>query len=657
MAIGSNRFPLQNAIKKILDDPNSRPALPDSSGDGTSVGDGNFGKGDLYDTGMSPDIALNNGNVVVEVHQSQAANTLWYHVGKVEGKKITWGGSIKYDNGVLPSVAINNDGLVVEVHKSQSHDTLWCHVGKVEGDKINWGGSVEYDDGVQPSVAITNDGLVVEVHKSQSHDTLWYRVGKVEGDKINWGGSVKYDDGVQPSVAITNDGLVVEVHKSQSYDTLWYRGTGQANGNTITWHNDKSQNYSNGTVPKVACNAQLAVETHYYNDDEIDAPPSSKNRLEYSVLTLPAFRSNWIELHGDNSYCYCMCNSSSNNKQRHASDKTMNIKEGAPYLYAVFTKDDDTVDFPTDAVLTIEGPDGTKYNRDIEEENQLVIMSGSSVRCLVIKDPKPGDWKMTMTVPEGVGFHCECNTVPSKDVYSTITNVLSKRDLPIGKRDSDDGIGWIGAALTGLVVASASIVLGGMPIIVGGLLGSVSALGTKWLFGKKDPVKQTSKYMEFTARLRPLVEKLVTDIKEKGFIEASKFYYELIGKNLSLEEWKVILSSQPHNTVSIVMVYAEVFKVIEHMTDAEEQNAVRHVLWQCLLKKRFGAELATKLGEAHEIARPGSDADNKADEINNEKGQKLADEVLSAPECFQRAREMWAAGELQTRPDLEGDPT
>ncbi|MUG93884.1 hypothetical protein F7734_16310 [Scytonema sp. UIC 10036] len=440
-------------------------ALEDGSSveEGSIVGDGNFGKGDRYDTGIKPDIALNDGNVVVEVHQSQAANTLWYHVGRVEDDKINWGGSIKYDKGVQPSVAITNDGLVVEVHKSENFDTLYYHVGRVDGDKINWGGSHKYDKGVQPSVAITNDGLVVEVHKSENFDTLYYHVGRVDGDKINWGGSHKYDkgvqpsvaitndglvvevhksenfdtlyyhvgrvdgdkinwgkshkydDGVQPSVAITNDGLVVEVHKSQSHDTLWYHGTGQVNNNTIDWDNEKSQNYSDGKVPKVACNGQLAVETHNEGSD----------KLLCSVLTLPAFRSNWIELHGDNSYCYCACNSATDNKQRHASNKTMNVKAGAPYLYAVLTKDDDSIDFPTGAVMTIEGPDGTKYDRDIQEENQLVIMSGSSVRCLIVQDPKPGDWKMTMTVPEGVGFYCECNTVPSKDVYDTITETLN----------------------------------------------------------------------------------------------------------------------------------------------------------------------------------------------------------------------------------------
>jgi hypothetical protein len=370
MAIDSNRFPLQSAIKKILDDPKSRPALPDSIsiGDGISVGDGNFGEGDRYDTGVSPDIALNDGNVVVEVHQSQAAKTLWYHVGRVEGDTIDWGESIKYDDGVQPSVAITNDGLVVEVHKSENFDTLYYHVGRVNGDTIDWGGSIKYDDGVQPSVAITNDGLVVEVHKSENFDTLYYHVGRVNGDTIDWGGSIKYDDGVQPSVAITNDGLVVEVHKSQSHDTLWYRGTGQAYDNTIDWDNDKSQNYSNGKVPKVACNRQLAVETHNEGSD----------KLLCSVLTLPAFRPQWYEDRGQNSYCYFSMRTGFGpwENKRIATSKTITVDPGAPFLLANITQSRDSIAFPGGAMLTIKGPDGTIYNHEESRGNTQVIKSG-----------------------------------------------------------------------------------------------------------------------------------------------------------------------------------------------------------------------------------------------------------------------------------------
>ncbi len=46
-----------------------------------------------------------------------------------------------------------------------------------------------------------------------------------------------------------------------------------------------------------------------------------------------------------------------------------------------------------------------------------------------------------------------------------------------------------------------------------------------------------------------------------------------------------------------------------------------------------------------------------ADDINNRIGLQPADDVESEEDCLQRAREMWAAGELATREDLETDPT
>jgi GH18 family chitinase len=168
--------------------------------------------------------------------------------------------------------------------------------------------------------------------------------------------------------------------------------------------------------------------------------------------------SNMITAQGDNSYYYCLCNRASSNQQGDISNShPMNIEAGAPYFYAVLTKDDDTVDFPTGAILTIQGTDGTKYDRDIQEENLLVIMSGSSVRCFIVKDPTPGTWMMTMAVPEGVGFHCECNTVPSKDVYDTITAALSTTNQ-LQKRDlfDSDSQGWYGAAAAYLSILTAS---------------------------------------------------------------------------------------------------------------------------------------------------------------------------------------------------------
>jgi hypothetical protein len=72
---------------------------------------------------------------------------------------------------------------------------------------------------------------------------------------------------------------------------------------------------------------------------------------------------------------------------------------------------------------------------------------------------------------------------------------------------------------------------------------------------------------------------------------------------------------------------------------------------------RVAAGVKWQVGNAHEEAGPGTDADNLADEINNAKGQQLADQVKAPCQCFDAARQMWERGELQKRTDLEGDPT
>ncbi|MFD5632586.1 DUF6973 domain-containing protein [Streptomyces sp. NPDC127077] len=113
-------------------------------------------------------------------------------------------------------------------------------------------------------------------------------------------------------------------------------------------------------------------------------------------------------------------------------------------------------------------------------------------------------------------------------------------------------------------------------------------------------------------------------MRDEGF-DAFKKYYLLVGKNISYEEYQVIPSTPSTSSVG------------------SQQNAVRHVYWQCLLKKRLGEEFAVAMGEAHELGRPGSDADNRADEINNRIGLQLADDVKSEDDCLQRAREMWTA--------------
>lgn len=217
-----------------------------------------------YSEGFRPAIALNNKNLVVEVHETSNlfTNSMYYKIGTLNDNAIEWwGDDEKYDSGVQPNVAINDYGVIVEVHKSQAHDQLYYRVGKLNGQSIKWGKSRDYEKGSKPSVAITNSGLVVTVHQSDEHAKLSYKVGRINGDSINWSNSIPYQDGVNPSIAITDDGRLIEVHESQGVTGLWQM-SGVINGTSIIW--SEASHFDSGSTPKAAISSsgQMAVQVH-----------------------------------------------------------------------------------------------------------------------------------------------------------------------------------------------------------------------------------------------------------------------------------------------------------------------------------------------------------------------------------------------------------
>ena len=185
------------------------------------------------ESGMNPSVAIMNNGSLVNVHESQDHDDLWYRCGHIDfqTKRVEWADSHGYGGGVTPSIAMIRDvdspykGFLVEVHQSQDHDTLWYRVGRNQGPIIKWSEQPfeSYTKGANPSVTVTNDGYVIESHESQDSDTLWYMVGKIDFDKwtIDWGPSREYDNGVSPSVAM-NENFVVQIHKSEDHDALWY---------------------------------------------------------------------------------------------------------------------------------------------------------------------------------------------------------------------------------------------------------------------------------------------------------------------------------------------------------------------------------------------------------------------------------------------------
>ncbi|WP_020406289.1 hypothetical protein [Hahella ganghwensis] len=236
-----------------------------------------FGESREYDTGRYPSVALDNNGLVVEVHESDGlSNNMWYHVGQLDqaNKTINWGGSKKYDTGKFPRVAMNSAGTVVEVHESDGiSSNMWYHVGRVNaGNKtIEWGSSHNYDTGQTPSVAINSHGVVVEVHQSEGLSTdLWYHVGRVNADSktIEWGESQKYDSGSHPSIVLTDDYWVIEVHQSQTFNTLWKRiGRVNLGNNTIEWRGGSEKYGDQGSIPSIAYNGTQLVETHTDGSD------------------------------------------------------------------------------------------------------------------------------------------------------------------------------------------------------------------------------------------------------------------------------------------------------------------------------------------------------------------------------------------------------
>ncbi|MEG4517225.1 MULTISPECIES: glycosyl hydrolase family 18 protein [unclassified Microcoleus] len=449
-----------------------------------------------FGTGGPPAVAVYD-NKLFCVHEGQGEDGyLWYCT--FDFKRNEWSQDIRLNVGVgsrrhnnpSAALAVYREKLFC-VHEGRGEDgLLWgCTFDKntqtwSEDSKLSSGGKWPWDlkagtfgsappfikSSGAPGLAVLNDRLICLHEGSSESGTLWH----CDFNGTEWSKDQEFFPTAElaaPVISITGPPSL-EVIDGKLF--CFYEGPG-ADGSLRTLnydskHEDRNTNIGLSGSPAVkAYNGELYI---------LHEGPGEDGRLMMTIAPLPKVQKGWIEVRGENSYCYCVCNRASSEQQGDISHShTMNIEAGAPYFYAVLTKDDDTVDFPTGAILTIQDPDGTKYDRDIQEENLLVIMSDSSVRCLIVKDPKPGNWTMTMTVPEGVGFHCECNTVPSKDPYKTITtahrytNRLQKRDF------SDDKWAWVGLAMvatitTGFTLTGTSI---GGPLVGAAIGGAVNS--------------------------------------------------------------------------------------------------------------------------------------------------------------------------------------
>ena len=105
--------------------------------------------GTYYDTGQKPTIALNDNNVVVEVHISDSNDTVaWSRVGDLnkENGSIDWRGDAEKidhtddieDAMMTQQLCLNDNGVVAYLYVKEDDNKMCIMIGVVDGNNIKW---------------------------------------------------------------------------------------------------------------------------------------------------------------------------------------------------------------------------------------------------------------------------------------------------------------------------------------------------------------------------------------------------------------------------------------------------------------------------------------------------------------------------------------
>jgi chitinase len=503
----SNGFPLFNSIKSVLDNPALRKPLPDAllAGPATS---GNVWTGDQ----LIPGIGVNTGVGVAVFHskiycvhegiqgaQNNGDGWLWYTT--FDGD--TWSQDQKLPDISTygpPALVVFND-LLYCLHQGQGYpgqagsgqlwyttfdsatwspDQLIPDVGIAQatspavvvyqrqlyclhrgiGDPAlgrlwytsSADGTTWSKDQQVPNVGISGPPALVVFkeklycfHQGQgSSGQLWYTVF----DGNTWSQDKLIPDiglTTAPVVAVFNDQLYC-VHEGLGADGwLWY--TTSADG--TTWAKDQKLNDG------ISGLAALVVFGDLYCLHE--------GQGQSGQLWLTKFlQGTWILAAGENSFVYAELDSAMTQQQEVNTTQTIFVPVGAPYLFATLTQNAKTTDFPGGAMLTITGPDGTKYNDVQSNDTCSTFLSDSSLQGLVVTDPPAGNYEIALIVPQGVPFRFVCETLPSQDVAQTLNNTLSTVNPTLQKRGLGLIIGIGAAVLESPLVALGFIGLGAL---------------------------------------------------------------------------------------------------------------------------------------------------------------------------------------------------
>jgi hypothetical protein len=209
------------------------------------------------------------------------------------------------------------------------------------------------------------------------------------------------------------------------------------------------------------------------NSDTQDGSPTHNNAaIVGNVTFVPVFHCIWVN--GANAYSYCAIDTHFNDAGRRSrkdgppvtvtrKQKVM-VAAGTPFLYAAVNAKGETVSFPAGVNLAVARPDGSVINSPSNTDQLYVAMSGTSVWQMIVRNPTPGAWVVTITAPSNIDFDFWMQTVPSIDIVGTITSSLAAVNAdhtagPAAKRAALS-LSWGSLAMTaGAMIATAAFAL------------------------------------------------------------------------------------------------------------------------------------------------------------------------------------------------------
>ncbi|MFM9949800.1 MAG: hypothetical protein ACKV1O_17825 [Saprospiraceae bacterium] len=286
------------------------------------------------DSGETPTVAINNQNVIIEIHESDSSTStnFWTHVGLLDPQdtgKINWGDSQNTGHGgSMPSVSLaylnNQNVAIVAFSGGSSSENIYFMVGTVDSatkQVIKWKKLSEAMVGAyKPKISMNNNGLIVMAYEAGTSINVIYGQLSMPVNldtttpTITWTpGRVYIDLASYPDISLTDDGYVALAYQGESinysepaklksrnlyYPTKTRSGYLSRNGNLLDLDlNDAAYGPGLGKKPSIATNGSVVVMLQETPDIITDGVTFNDSKVLYAssiVLEIWSERNNWM---------------------------------------------------------------------------------------------------------------------------------------------------------------------------------------------------------------------------------------------------------------------------------------------------------------------------------------------------------------------------